>query len=193
MSEVSRIARESESRRQLLSSHARAARLRVAGRIPAALTEYLKLLAASVIGFWILTALIASISPADVLYTAPALGLLFSAQATLYKVKLAKDPAFEIPGCGCGGNRMDDTASVLRSRHSALLGVPNSVFALLLYVALIAAVAGGRTGAAIVLAVGAVVTSAYLGYVMVFRLASLCHLCVDVSALNVLILAYLVL
>jgi uncharacterized membrane protein len=191
--EVSRLARESESRRQVLHSRARAAGLRAAGRIPAALTEYLKVLAASVIGYWILTALLASVSPADVLYTLPALGLLFSGQATLYKVKLAKDPAFEIPSCGCGGNRTDDTAAVLRSRESSILGVPNSVFAILLYVALIAAVAGGRTEAAIVLAVAAVVTSAYLGYMMVFRLAILCQLCVNVSALNALILAYLVL
>jgi uncharacterized membrane protein len=193
VSGVSRIARESEFRRKILNSRARVAGLRAVARMPTDVAEYLKQLGASVVGFWVLTALLASISPADVLYTLPALGLLFSAQATIYKVKLAKDPAFKIPSCGCGGNRTDDTAAVLRSRQSMILGVPNSVFAILLYVALIAAIAGGRAETASVLAVAAVVTSAYLGYVMVFRLASLCVLCVNVAALNVLILAYLVL
>ena len=193
LSEVSRMAHEHVSRRQILHSRVRAAGMRAAGRMPAGLAEYLQSLAASVVGFWILTALLTSISPADALYTLPALGLLFSAQATLYKVKLAMDPAFEIPSCGCGGSRVDDTAAVLRSRESTILGVPNSVLAILLYAALLVAIAGGHIEAAIALAVAAVVASAYLGYVMVFRLASLCQLCVNVSALNVLILAYLVL
>lgn len=193
LSEVSRIAGESESRRRVLHSSTRAAGLRAAGRMPTALAEYLKMLVASVAGFWILTALLASISPADVLYLLATFGLLFSAQATLYKVKLARDPDFEIPNCGCGGSRADDTAAVLRSRESSILGVPNSVLAILLYAALLAAIAGGYSEAAIALAVAAAVTSAYLGYVMVFRLASLCQTCINISALNWLILAYLVL
>ena len=191
MSEISRLTHESERRRQLLHNRVRNAGIHAARRLPAVQAEFLKMLTASVIGFWILTELLAYISPAEPLYTLPALGLLFSAQATLYKVKLAKDPDFEVPSCGCGLSRPDDTASVLRSRESSILGIPNSVLAIVLYVALLAAVFASRHDAAIALAVVGGMASAYLSHVMVFRLASLCSTCVNVAALNVLILVEL--
>lgn len=169
----------------------RRAAIGAARRLPPALGDFLKMLAASVLGFWILTELLGYVSPAEPLYTLPALALLFSAQATFYKLKLATDPDFEIRGCGCGGIRADDTAAVLRSRESAILGVPNSVLGVLLYAALLTAVALDNRSAAVALAVAAALASAYLGYVMVVRLASLCPTCINVAALNVLILVQL--
>ena len=192
MSEISRLAHKSELRRQLLHNRVRKVGIRAARRLPNVALEFLKMLAASVIGFWIITELLAYFSPAEPLYTLPALGLLFSAQATFYKVKLARDPDFEVPSCGCGLSRPDDTASVLRSKESAILGIPNSVVAIVVYVALLTAVFASRYDAAIALAVAAGMASAYLAYVMVFRLASLCSTCVNVVALNVLILVELV-
>ena len=192
MSEISRLTHESELRRQLLHNRVRNAGIRATRRLPDVTAEFLKMLTASVIGFWILTELLAYVSPAEPLYALPALGLLFSAQATFYKIKLATDPDFEVPSCGCGLSRPDDTASVLRSKESSVLGIPNSVLAIVLYVALLAAVSGNHHDAALALAVVAGLASAYLGYVMVFRLASLCATCVNVAALNVLLLAHLV-
>lgn len=191
MSEISRIARESELRRRVRNDRVRQAAIRAGQRLPPVLADFLKMLAASVVGFWILTELLALVSPAKPLYTLSAFALLFSAQATFYKLKLASDPDFEIRGCGCGG-RKDDTATVLRSRESAILGVPNSALGVVLYATLLAAVAVDNRNAAVALAVAAVLASAYLGYVMVVRLASLCPTCVNVAALNVLILVQLV-
>ena len=71
------------------------------------------------------------------------------------------------------------------------MGVPNSVFAILLYAGLIAALAGGYHDGAVALAGVAVVASAYFGYVMVFRLGSVCATCINIAALNVLILLQL--
>lgn len=147
--------------------------------------------AASAVGFWILTALLAYVSPLEPLHAYTALGMLFSAQATLYKIKLASDPSYEIRGCGCGKGRADETAAVLRSRESAIMGVPNSVLAILIYAGLIAALAGGFDSGAVALAIVALAASAYFGYVMVFRLGSLCATCVNIAALNFLILLQL--
>lgn len=193
LTEISRWAGDRELRRQVIYNRTRAAAMRSASQMPAQLAEYLRLLTTSIAGFWMLTVLLDAVSAAGASYTLPVLGLLFSAQATLYKFKLASDPGFEISGCGCGGGRADDTAEVLRSNESSVFGVPNSVLAILFYAALLGALVTDRSGAAIALAVAASVASAYLGYVMVFRLERLCHLCVNVTAINLLILAHLVL
>ena len=57
---------------------------------------------------------------------------------------------------------------------------------------LLVAVSGDCHNAAIALAVSAALASAYLGYVMVARLRSLCATCVNVAAVNVLILIQLI-
>jgi uncharacterized membrane protein len=191
LSEISRLAHESEVRRSVLHNRVRRAGGRARAAMPSTLADYLKMAAASALGFWILTALLAYLSPVEPLHALTALGLMFSAQATLYKIKLASDPSYEIRGCGCGKGRADETAAVLRSRESAALGVPNSVLAILLYAGLIASLAGGYHDSTVALAGLAVAASAYFGYVMVFRLGSLCATCVNIAALNILILLQL--
>lgn len=182
------IMRETEVRSLLLQQ-----RLRDAGRrLPPALRDYARLLTTAVIGYGLLTALLAWLTPIEPLHALPALALLFSLQATAYGVKAARDPEFVVPGCGCGGATTDDTATVLRSSESKIAGVPISVLGLLLYAALLAAVATGRHETVVTLAAVAVLASAYLGYVMVARIARVCALCVNVAALSVLLLLHLV-
>ena len=94
LSQISRRVREREIRRQILYN-----RLgnQVAHRFPTLLPEFLKMLLGSLIGFWIITALLAYIPHAQPLYTLPLFGLLFSLQATYYKYRLARDPGYKIP------------------------------------------------------------------------------------------------
>lgn len=183
------IAREPEIRSLLLQQ-----RLRNAGRrLPPVLRDYVRMLAAGVVGYGLLTQLLAWFTPVDPLFALASLAFLFSAQATSYSIKAARDPEFVVPGCGCGGATTDDTANVLRSKESKLGGVPISVLGLVLYAALLAALATDQHAAVGALAVVASLASVYLGYVMVTRIASVCSLCVNVAALNVLLVGYLVL
>ena len=181
-------ARETELRSLLLQQRLRNA----ARRLPPAFRDFARMLAAAVVGFGILSELLAWLTPIEPLPALAALALLFSAQATSYAVKLARDPDYEVPGCGCGTSVNDDSTAVLRSPQSRILGVPVSAYGALLYTALVAAVFADLRAATVVLALAAALASLYLGYVMVARLASVCTLCVNVAALNVLILLQLV-
>ena len=181
-------ARESELRTLLLQQ-----RLRNAGRrLPPALRDVARMLAAAALGFGLLTELLAWLTPVEPLPALTGLALLFSAQATSYSVKLARDPDYEVPGCGCGTSVNDDSTAVLRSPQSRILGIPTSAYGVLLYTGLLVAVVADLPAATVGLALAAGLASLLLGYVMVVRLASVCTLCVNVAALNLLILIQLV-
>lgn len=155
-------------------------------------TEYLRVLAGALLSFGIAAELVLHLTDIPPVYVLVGVGLVYSVQITHHRYRLAVDPGHEIRGCACFGTATGDTAAVLRSRESAVLGVPNSVVGAMLYAALVFAVSVGQDGVAIGLAAVAVLGSAYLAYVMVVRLASLCPLCINVAALNVLLLFHLV-
>ena len=163
------------------------------GRLPVVLPEFLKMLLGSLLGFAILAGLLRYFTDINPLYVLLGLGLLYSTQASFYAYRLAVDPTYEVPKCGCASAANDKTEVVLRSSESSILGVPNSVLATALYVVLLILVYLDQDMAALLPAIVAVVGSIYLGYVMVVRLASLCPTCVNIAALNVLILVQLVL
>lgn len=190
MSSLSRHIREHDAERLARSERIRRA---LGGRLPALLPEYLNTLVGALIGFWLLAELLSWLLDVDPLYTIGAIGLLYSSQATYYTFRLAADPAFTVPKCACAGRSHDDTEVVLRSPASAILKVPNALLGCLWYAALVALVATGNTTAALPLAVVAVAASAALGVVMVTRVRALCPICINTAAMNVLILAYLVL
>ena len=185
MNTISRRAREREIRRGILHNRIRRA---VVDRLPAALPDFLQTLMGALIAFWILAALLSYFADVKPLYTLAALGLLYSLQLTYYKVKLSVDPTYTVPRCRCAGQASDKTEIVLRSPESAILGTPNSVLSASLYSALLALAFSGHEGATVPLGILAAVGSAYLSYVMVARLASLCPICVNVAAVNALIL-----
>jgi len=190
---VSDRARERDIERQLLYNRVRKSVVdfsrtsRASIRTPPLLREFLKTLLASAIGFWIIVSLLAYFFHATPVYTLIAFGLFFSLQATYHKYKLSVDPAYKIPRCGCGGARNDATETVLRSRESAILKVPNSAIGAALYAALLVLIAAGYASAATLMAVLAVMVSVYLAYVMVARIAALCSNCINIFALNLLI------
>jgi uncharacterized membrane protein len=179
--------RETELRSLLLQQ-----RLRNAGRrLPPAFRDFARMLAAAAVGFGILTELLAWLTPVEPMPALAALALLFAAQATSYAIKLARDPDYEVPGCGCGTSVNDDSTAVLRSPQSRILGVPISAYGVLLYAGLLAVALADLQALTVVLALAAGFVSLCLGYVMVARLASVCTLCVNVAALNLLILLQL--
>lgn len=182
---IARRARERELRRQIRYNNLRKA---VVSRLPTALQEFLQTVGGALLGFLIVAELLSYFAGVNPLYTLSALGTLYSMQASYYKYKLSVDPAFTVPRCKCAGVANDKTEAVLRSSESAIFGLPNSALGSLLYPALFVLVYLGHEHLALPLGLLAVVGSAYLSYVMVVRLASLCSICVNIAALNVLIL-----
>jgi uncharacterized membrane protein len=196
MGAISGRVREREIRRQLRHNHTRTAAIRgrtavrnyVATRTTALARQFLETLLGSLLGFLLIAELLAHLAGVREVYTFSAFGLVYSLQSTYYKYKLAADPEFKIPSCRCARRGPDGTEGVLQSRHSAILGVPNSVFAVAFFLAVpvLTAVAGSRT--ALPLAVVAVAVSGYLSYVMLMRIRSLCATCINIAALSALIL-----
>lgn len=194
LDEVVRRASEQEARQEIQYNHARQVGMRwwlgsrMRAGLPALLPDYVKILLGSMLGFWLITALLAHFFHASPIYTLAAFGLLYSLQSTYYTIRLAGDPTYKIPKCGCAGAGKDSSEVVLRSRESATLSVPNCALGAVLYMVLMLLVYGGQAGAATLAAILAAAVSGYLGYVMVVRLAALCSNCINIAALNLLLL-----
>ncbi len=197
-SAMSRRMRESDARRQHLENHLRriGARLVPGGYAREGtgelLAEFLKTVLGAIIGLWIIASVIAYFFGAKPVYTLATLGLFYSLQAAYYKYRLALDPGYTIPKCKCAGRRNDNTKAVLLSKESAMLKVPNAVVGAFVFVALALLVYTGRERGALLLAGVAVLASVYLGWVMVVKIANLCNTCMNIAAVNVLILWQLV-
>jgi len=157
----------------------------------ALLAEFLKMLAGSMLAFFMMNWTLGRFLHVRPLLLFPVLGLIYSAQATYHKYRLSANPSYRIPKCKCAGRRNDGTESVLRSSHSAWLGVPNSLFAAVIYAGLLTAVFFHQGNAINALVTVLIVASAYLSYVMIRKVSALCGTCINISALNVLILLQL--
>ena len=191
--DISRRVGEREHRRQILHNNVRKAVSSSLGEylgehIPVIVQEFSKMMLGSLAALWVLGRVLAYLAHANALYAWSALGLIFSVQAAYHKYRLARDPDYKIPRCKCAGRRNDHTEAVLRSRHSAILKVPNSWLGVAFYPGLFVTAYLHHTGAAILLAVAGVAVSAYLSYVMIARIGGLCANCINTAALNVLIL-----
>lgn len=152
--------------------------------------EYFKTLLGAVLGFWLLawpaTAWL-DVSRGSVYAV---LGLVFSLQVTHHKVRLARDPGYTVRRCNCGGSRADRTEVVLASHTADVGGVPVSLLGAALYAAVLLTMATGQPDAVRALAVLGLLASGYLGWVMVTRIGALCSTCINVAALNVLLVVH---
>jgi uncharacterized membrane protein len=193
---ISRRVREREILRQLHNNDTRKAAIRgriavrnyLARHTSSLAQEYVKTLLGSLLGFLIIAELLGHLAGVGEIYTFSVFGLFYSLQSTYYKYKLAADPGFRIPSCRCARRSLDGTESVLQSRHSAILGIPNSVFASAFFCAVLVLTAVADSWLALPLAAVAVAASTYLSYVMLVRIRSLCATCVNIVALSALIL-----
>jgi uncharacterized membrane protein len=77
---------------------------------------------------------------------------------------------------------------VLKSSASAIGGIPNSLLGAALYGVLLVSISSGQMAAAQLVAGGGVLVSAYLAFVMIVRVGATCSTCINIAALNVLIL-----
>ena len=190
---IARRVREREVRRQILFDRGRKISHKYLTRFmpkrPSTLSgEFLKMWLGALAAFWIISGLLAYLPHVSAEIVLLLFGVLFSIQATYYKYRLSRDPNYKIPKCGkCSGRRDDNTETVLRSRNSALLGIPNSWLGVGFYLALLIMVFMRDSAAAIYLAGAGVLASAFLSYVMIAKVKALCALCVNTAALNLLI------
>ena len=193
-----RRARERDTERLLLHGRTRQAAVqawlaaRARSPFPALLPEYLKVLMGSTLGFWLLAWPVLGIFNVPRLYTYAVLALVFSLQATYHKYRLARNAEYKVRRCNCGGARKDGTETVLRSNASTIVGIPMSLLGVATYGAVLAALHAGSVGTAQVLAALGLLVSAYLAFVMIVRLGALCSTCINIAALNVLIVWQLV-
>ena len=184
--ETERLLRYNTSRRAVLVRGS-AVGAWIAARVPPLARTYLETLLGSMIGFAVIAALASYVLGIRGVYTFALFGLVYALQSTYYKFRLAADPDYAIPTCKCAGTRVEGTEVVLRSRESALLGIPNSILAAGLYGILLALLVLGNDGPVLALAIVALGASAYLSYVMLVRIRSLCAICINIAALNILI------
>lgn len=196
-STISQRVRERDIRRQIMYNNFRKASARhnfltnfVEVHIPLILREFLEMMIGSVLGFLIIGKLLEYALHINPLYTFLVFGLLYSIQATYYKYRLSVDPNYKIPKCRCASRRNDNMETVLRSRESAILGIPNSVLATVFYSTVLIVSYFRQIDIAILAAIVAFCGSVYLSYVMVGKIGSLCENCINISALNILILLH---
>lgn len=193
-SQIRRRTRERDIARLVWSDRTRQATLaaylgaRARGWMPALLPEFLKAVLGATLGFWLLAVALAYFFEARPLYTYAVLAIVFSLQATYYKRQLTRNPDFRVRRCHCPGARKDSTEHVLKSGASTIFGIPNSALAAALYGVLLVLLYGGYAGAALLVSALAVLVSGYLAYVMIARVKGLCSTCVNIAALNCLIL-----
>lgn len=185
MSSIADGIRERERDHVILRNRVRRA---VRLHLPMLLPDYLKMLFGTVLGFGIVSFLLRRYTDVDPLWMLGGVALMYSLRAAYYEVKLATDPDFTVPKCGCARAAADRTDVVLQSAFSRLFGIPNAAIGSVLYLALLAAVQLNHHQAAMVLAVGTVAGSGYLGHAMVARIGALCPTCVTIAGLNLLIL-----
>jgi uncharacterized membrane protein len=193
LSDIMRRARERDTERVLLYGRTRRSTMqtwlvaRARSPFPTLLPEYLKVLMGSVLGFWLLAWPVYGVFDVSRLYIYAVLGLVFSLQATHTRYRLAKDPEYRVRRCNCGGARKDATETVLRSSASTIVGIPTSLLGVALHGGLLALIYSGLTGTAQVLAAAGLLVSVYLAFVMIVKLGALCSTCINIAALNVLI------
>ncbi len=176
---------EREAQRQVMYNDARKF---VVGYIPELLREYFRIIVGGLIAFWLIAELLLVVFHAQPFYTYAALGLLYAMQSTYYKYRLFKDPDYKIPKCRCNSRPNENMALVLKSKNSTVLRIPTSVLAILLYILLLGMYYFGYWNAVVTIAAAALCVSIYMSYVMLARIGSLCSICVNMTALNALIL-----
>lgn len=192
---VSQRVREREMQRQILRNRIHKGvgprafwRVHFVRRASDLLLEFLKLLVASILGLGIIAELIGYFSGVNPLYILAGFGLFYSLQATYYKYRLARDPNYKVPRCQCADHRYDDTEAVLRSDKGVFRRIPTSATGILLYAAILVLVYFHGVMAAFLLAALGVSVSVYLGYQMLVGTSRLCGLCINIMALNLLVL-----
>jgi uncharacterized membrane protein len=193
---ISRRAGEREVRRLVWYAHTRRAGADGASFmgdfgnwLPVIWRDFAKITSGALLAFWLIGYLL-SAAGIEPLLVYLLLAFFYSVQSTYYKYRLAADPDYKLPKCQCAETPHSvDTEKVLKSTEGELLSwVPNSLLAAIFYAAVLTLACDHQLFAVGSLALAACLFSAYLGYVMVYRIGGLCANCINIGALNVLVL-----
>jgi uncharacterized membrane protein len=158
--------------------------------LPVIWRDLARMMSGALLAFWLIGYLLSVVAGVEPLFVYLLLALIYSAQSTYYKYRLAANPDYKIPKCGCAKTpRSVDAERVLKSTEGQLLSrFPNSLLAAVFYSVMLTLACGGQLFAVGSLVLSACLFSAYLGHVMVARIGSLCTNCINIGALNVLVL-----
>ena len=184
-STISHRVREREIQRQIMYNNLGKY---VRDRVPPLFREFLRMIVGSLVAIWIIGELLLIVFHVSPFYTYAILGLFYSIQSTYYKYRLSVDPNYKIPKCRCNARHNENMEQVLKSTDSTILRIPNSVFAMLFYSVVLIMRYFGHLNTLVLVAVIAFCVSVYMSYVMIAKIGSLCANCINISALNMLIL-----
>lgn len=184
-STISHRVREREIQRQIMYNNLGKY---VRDRVPPLFREFLRMILGSLVAIWIIGELLLIVFHVSPFYTYAILGLFYSIQSTYYKYRLSVDPNYKIPKCRCNARQNENMEQVLKSTDSTILRIPNSVFAMLFYSVVLIMRYFGHLNTLVLVAVIAFCVSVYMSYVMIAKIGSLCANCINISALNMLIL-----
>ena len=184
-STISRRVREREIQRQIRYNNLLKY---VRDRVSPLFREFLSMVVGSLGAFWLIGELLLLVFHVSPFYTYAVLGLFYSIQSTYYKYRLSVDPHYKIPKCRCKARQNENMEQVLKSVDSTILRIPNSVFALLFYSVVLIMRYFGHLNTLVLVAIVAFCVSAYMSYVMIAKIGTLCANCINISALNMLIL-----
>jgi hypothetical protein len=193
---IAKRVRERDVRRQLLYNNARknlSGAFFLGGRIselmPEIAAEYVKATLAAMAAFWLIAWGLHWAFDVDAIVCYALFGMIYTLRSSYYSHRLRRDPNFKIPRCACAKrSHHENSEQVLTTTTGIIRWMPVSVPAALFYALLLTPWTRHYPTALPVVAATACLVTLRLGYLMVFRIRSLCSNCISLGALNWLIL-----
>ncbi len=188
--------RERDVRRRLLYNNARknlSSAFSLGGRIselmPEIPTEYVKATLAAVAAFWLIVRGLHWAFGVDAIVCYALFGMIYTLQSSYYSYRLLRDPNFRIPRCACAKRSLhENSEQVLTTTTGLIRWMPVTLPAALFYGLLLTPWTRHYPTTLPVVAATVCLLTLRLGYLMVFRIRSLCSNCISLGALNWLIL-----
>ncbi len=113
---------------------------------------------------------------------AAACGLALAIYGLYLEFQVAQNPNYK-PACD-----ISDTIScskAINSPYNALLGISNTYFGILFYVAILACVFLGYNALIVWITRGGIIATAYLAYLCYFKVKTICPICTAIYLLNI--------
>jgi hypothetical protein len=193
---IAKRVRERDVRRQLVYNNARknlSGAFFQGGRIselmPEIAAEYVKTTLAAMAALWLIARGLHWAFDVDAIMCYALFGMIYALRSSYYSYRLRRDPNFKISRCACAKrSHHENSEQVLTTTTGLIQWMPVSMPAALFYALLLTPWARHYPTALPVVAATACLVTLRLGYLMVFRIRSLCSNCVSLGALNWLIL-----
>jgi uncharacterized membrane protein len=157
--------------------------------IPVVVTDFLKEITGALFIIYFFFGYSAYYLNVNPLHMYSIMGIFYSMQATVYKYRMNKDPNYKIPKCKCASRPTIDTQKVLSSDESIMMfNIPNSIFGTLFYVVALGLNYMQYSQLLTYWLVLGFLSNFYFAYIMVFNIKNLCSICINIYAINTLLL-----